>query len=60
VNEWYVIGIAFGVVAAAMTALGMIFGSRLGATFGSWAERAGGLLLLGIGLRILLAHLNSS
>ena len=51
--------VVVGVVAAAMTALGMAFGSLLGARFGRWAERAGGLVLIGIGLRILLSHLSS-
>jgi len=52
--------VVIGLVAAAMTTLGMTFGSRLGAGFGKWAERAGGLVLIGIGLRILLSHLGSS
>jgi manganese efflux pump family protein len=49
--------VVIGVVAATMTALGMTFGSRLGARFGKWAERTGGLVLIGIGLRILVSHL---
>jgi len=43
-----------GLVASAMTALGMIFGSRLGSHFGRLAERLGGLVLIGIGLQIAL------
>jgi putative Mn2+ efflux pump MntP len=46
-----------GVVAALLSALGAIFGSRLGRRFGVWAERFGGLVLMGIGVRILLSHL---
>lgn len=45
---------------AAVTALtsgaGAAFGGRLGMTFGTRAEVAGGLVLIGIGVRILLAH----
>jgi putative Mn2+ efflux pump MntP len=29
----------------------------LGHRFGEWAERAGGLVLIGIGVRILVQHL---
>jgi putative Mn2+ efflux pump MntP len=49
--------VVIGIVAAGMTALGIAFGSRVGARFGSWAERAGGLVLVGIGIRILVSHL---
>jgi len=52
--------VVIGIVAAGMTALGMTFGSRLGARFGKWAERAGGLVLAGIGVRILVSHLCSA
>jgi len=46
-----------GVVAAVLTAVGSVFGSRLGYRFGVWAERFGGLVLLGIGVKILVTHL---
>ena len=46
-----------GIVAALLSALGAIFGSRLGRRFGVWAERFGGLVLIGIGARILVSHL---
>ncbi|MEW6440076.1 MAG: manganese efflux pump MntP family protein [bacterium] len=52
--------VVIGVVAAAMTILGMAFGTRLGAGFGRWAERAGGLVLIGIGLRVVASHLSST
>ena len=48
--------VVIGIVTAGMTAVGMSFGSRLGARFERWAERAGGLVLVAIGLRILLSH----
>lgn len=48
-------------VIAAVTALtsgaGAAFGGRLGTTFGTRAEVAGGLVLIGVGVRILLVHL---
>jgi putative Mn2+ efflux pump MntP len=56
VSIW-VPSIIIGVVAALLSALGAIFGSRLGRRFGVWAERFGGLVLIGIGVRILLSHL---
>lgn len=46
-----------GVVCAALSALGITFGSRIGRRWGRWAEVAGGLVLLGIGARILVSHL---
>ena len=49
--------VIIGLVAAAMTALGMTTANRLGARLGRWAERLGGVVLLGIGARILATHL---
>jgi manganese efflux pump family protein len=46
-----------GIVAAVLSAIGALFGCRLGHRFGVWAERAGGLVLIGIGTRILIQHL---
>ena len=46
-----------GLVAAAMTALGLALGKRLGVRFGQRMELAGGLILIGIGLRVVFAHL---
>jgi putative Mn2+ efflux pump MntP len=48
-----------GAVAFAMTWVGMAFGERLGRVFGKKVEIAGGLILLGIGVKILLEHLRS-
>lgn len=48
--------IIIGIVAAAMTSVGMLFGGRLGARFGKAMEFCGGLILIGIGIKILLAH----
>ncbi len=56
VSIW-VPSIIIGVVAAVLTAIGAVFGSRLGCRFGVWAERFGGVVLIGIGVRILVSHL---
>lgn len=42
-----------GIVAFAMTALGTLLGQRLGRVFGRRVEALGGLILIGIGLKIL-------
>lgn len=49
--------IVIGVVAALLSAVGAVFGSRLGCRFGVWAERFGGLVLIAIGVKILVDHL---
>jgi len=49
--------VIIGVVAAAMTAAGMIFGRKLGARFGKRMEFVGGLILIAIGIRIVVGHL---
>jgi putative Mn2+ efflux pump MntP len=46
-----------GAVAFIVTAVGVIIGRKVGQLIGRWAELAGGLILIGIGLRILLSHL---
>ncbi|MBN2383663.1 manganese efflux pump [bacterium] len=46
-----------GIVAALMTLVGMFFGRQLGLKFGHRMEKLGGLILIGIGLKILLEHL---
>ncbi len=48
-------GATIGLVAFAASALGFIIGKRFGPIFGRWAEFAGGLLLIAIGLRIIIA-----
>jgi putative Mn2+ efflux pump MntP len=49
--------LVIGIVAALMTALGLALGKRLGTQFGKRMELVGGLILIGIGLRVVLAHL---
>jgi len=46
-----------GIVAFGMTVLGAKLGRVLGSVFGKWAELAGGLVLILIGLKILIEHL---
>jgi manganese efflux pump family protein len=48
-----------GVVTAAMSVIGIGFGSRLGHRWEKRAEIAGGLLLIGIGIHILVSHLRN-
>jgi putative Mn2+ efflux pump MntP len=57
VQIWWPAAI-IGVVAATMSAVGMVFGSRLGRRWGRRAEVAGGLVLIGIGVRIVITHLS--
>lgn len=56
VDVW-VPAVVIGLVAAGMTTMGIYFGARLGPRLGHWARLAGGCVLLGIGVRILLSHL---
>jgi putative Mn2+ efflux pump MntP len=49
--------IVIGIVAAGMTVLGLALGRQLSIRFGKRMELVGGLVLLGIGLRILFSHL---
>jgi putative Mn2+ efflux pump MntP len=44
-----------GLVAAALTTVGIYCGGRLGPRWGRWAELAGGVVLLAIGLEILVS-----
>lgn len=46
-----------GMVTAILTAIGICFAGRVGRRFGIWAEVAGGVVLIVIGLKILYSHL---
>ena len=46
-----------GLVAAGLSAAGVIFGARLGARWEQRAEAAGGVILIGIGVKILVGSL---
>jgi len=47
----------FGIVAFALSLLGTRIGPAAGRALGKWAELAGGVVLIGIGVRILVEHL---
>ncbi len=49
--------IVIAVVTTALSLVGLLAGNRLGARFGKRMEVLGGLILNGIGLRILITHL---
>lgn len=49
--------VIIGIVCVACSAIGLFIGSRIGAAVGTWAERFGGVILIGIGVKILLEHL---
>ncbi len=49
--------IAIGIVTLGLSALGLLAGHRLGEKFGKRMEILGGVILLGIGLRVVLTHL---
>jgi len=56
VEIWFP-SVVIGVVAAALTTVGLLLGNRLGRRCGFWAELAGGSVLVAIGLRIVWTHL---
>ena len=45
-----------GLVTAILSIVGIIFGSRLGLRFRTWADTFGGIVLILIGLKILVEH----
>ena len=49
--------ITIGVVASGLSLFGLLAGCRLGEMFGKRMEILGGLLLIGIGMRIAITHL---
>ena len=56
VNIWYP-SVVIGVITSAMSLCAIFLGKRLGTLFGKRMEILGGLILTGIGLRILVAQL---
>jgi putative Mn2+ efflux pump MntP len=56
VDIWYP-AVVIGLVAGALTVIGIRLGSRFGALFGRRMETVGGIVLLVIGFRILAEHL---
>jgi putative Mn2+ efflux pump MntP len=51
--------VVIGLVAAAFTGAGMVLGRRIGTFWGKRVELVGGLILIGIGLKIVLEHLSA-
>ena len=49
--------VVIGVVTFALCLVGAEFGKRIGARFEAWAELAGGAVLVGIGMKIIIEHL---
>jgi manganese efflux pump family protein len=49
--------VVIGVVTAALSAIGITFGSRIGSRWEHWAEAGGGIVLIVIGARVLASHL---
>jgi len=52
--------LVIGLVALALTVVGALVGRRVGHYLGQWAEFAGGIVLIGIGTRILIQHLTGT
>jgi len=48
--------LVIGMVAAAITTMGMVLGRRIGTLWGKRVEAAGGLVLIGIGIKIVIEH----
>jgi putative Mn2+ efflux pump MntP len=51
--------VVIGLVVAGLTAVGIRCGGRIGPRWGRWAEVAGGMVLLAIGLQALFSFLNT-
>ncbi len=49
--------VVIGIVAGGMSVLGLYIGSKLGEKFGKIMEILGGLILIGIGVRVVLEHM---
>lgn len=45
-----------GIITAVMSGAGVMLGRIAGDRLGAWAERAGGIILIGLGLKILAEH----
>lgn len=56
IDIWF-ISLVIGLVACVMTAIGMTFGRKLGSRFGKRMEFLGGLVLIGIGAKIIIDHI---
>lgn len=55
VSPWLAVAL-IGLVTFAMSGAGVVLGRRAGDHLGEWAERAGGVILIGLGCKILAEH----
>jgi manganese efflux pump family protein len=55
VSPWLAAGL-IGLVTFALSGAGVVLGRRAGDHLGAWAERAGGVILIGLGCKILAEH----
>ncbi len=53
----FIPSIIIGAVCALFSAIGLYLGTTMGSFLGVWAERLGGSILIGIGMKILFEHL---
>lgn len=49
--------VIIGLITMLLTLIGMKVGQKIGLLFGSWVEKIGGVILIGIGVKILFEHL---
>jgi len=56
VSPWLAVAL-IGLVTFAMSGAGVVLGRRAGDHLGEWAERIGGVILIGLGVKILGQHL---
>ena len=49
--------VTIGVVAFVATVIGFLLGNKAGELIGRWAETIEGVVLIGIGLRIVISHI---
>jgi manganese efflux pump family protein len=55
VSPWLAVAL-IGLVTFALSGAGVVLGRRAGDHLGTWAERAGGVILIGLGCKILAEH----
>ncbi len=55
--EVWIPSLIIGVVCLVLSAVGLLAGAKLGEKFGKRMEILGGLILIGIGLRVLITHI---
>lgn len=55
VSPWLAVGL-IGLVTFVLSGAGVMLGRRAGDHLGEWAERAGGVILIGLGVKIVAEH----